>query len=57
VNSILYAAAQKQERFCIRVRNPENDPLENDLAETILLPALLASGKGPHSIAASQAKA
>jgi hypothetical protein len=44
-----------KERFRFKVRNPENDPLENDLVETILLPALLLR-RALASMATSQAK-
>jgi hypothetical protein len=34
---LLIAMRAQQEKFRWRLRNPENDPLENDLVETILL--------------------
>jgi hypothetical protein len=44
----LTSEASQQEKIRSRVRNPENDPLENDLVETIhYFASSLAYGKGP----------
>jgi hypothetical protein len=40
-----HTAQKKAREICIRGKKPENDPLENDLVETICFPALFASGR------------